>query len=338
MNTTYLDLSIAINDKACPDGERPCGKLDTLGNVLCMKKEKTCPMNYVKVLPGNSTIPKDMNYTVIEAEDMVFLFANENTQGRIVNQFTLSEAQPCMNPRYHNRTVTPYKLDMYYDDHTCEKSLGGMKLDSGFQKLDTTTTKRVLMENGIFNILSILPDYPTKNLDNPISLYYKNYYGMNPSCLKPIRDAENTDELINDLLTRKEQMSSVSTLAVWAMILGIIYCVFSIILNIIFAFTLKYESSVGSVPRAIFNSAIVGLLIIATFAITCVINSRLKNHDQFYSTINDPNCVDAPTHEAVNAYIAGLKSAKKYCIIDIILMALTMLLTITNAFYSIFKS
>jgi len=47
-------------------------------------------------------LPKNKKYQVFELSGKFMAYSNENLEGEIINEFKLSEGQPCMDPSRSN--------------------------------------------------------------------------------------------------------------------------------------------------------------------------------------------------------------------------------------------
>ena len=58
IDSNYLDMQIVERENDCVNGTKSCGKVDSLGNILCVKSDQICPINYIEILPTNQ-VPKE---------------------------------------------------------------------------------------------------------------------------------------------------------------------------------------------------------------------------------------------------------------------------------------
>ena len=82
-------LKLVRNKNGCISGYRPCGILDTYGNVLCIDEFVDCPVNRIKadhINKENQYLSK--NYKSITwgkmSHNYKIFYSNDNTEGNVV--------------------------------------------------------------------------------------------------------------------------------------------------------------------------------------------------------------------------------------------------------------
>ena len=69
LSATYYDLLKLYTESRCKDGYKICGKLDTLGNKLCIDETYSCPINSIKVdLTSKKNDYINAGYTFVNLE------------------------------------------------------------------------------------------------------------------------------------------------------------------------------------------------------------------------------------------------------------------------------
>ena len=79
LNSSYFDYDIVSNEEVCPYGKKPCGIIDTMNNIICVRENLNCPIHSLQVIEKpdivkqtennnnqNSKDSKDLN-TMMEA-------------------------------------------------------------------------------------------------------------------------------------------------------------------------------------------------------------------------------------------------------------------------------
>ena len=119
---TYLDYLKDSVPKGsnCSEGFKQCGILDSLGQILCMKEQMPCPLNYLEFskLP-NST--KEFNVKTVQLGDGSYVhYSNESINSELITNFQVSdEDDVCIRPEEYNSKMKKYILDKY--EYTCKK-------------------------------------------------------------------------------------------------------------------------------------------------------------------------------------------------------------------------
>ena len=195
---SYLGLTIAKKNDSCPLNQKNCGIIDTLGNILCMPSTSICPINDIQMLNFNEIVPPGYKSISLLSygENKTLAFGNKGPSGKIAVEFKISDNIPCINPFFSNK-VDSYILESNYNSDKCFGSLGGTFFDKNYQFVDSTTKYNLYSDNNIIYVLINLPYYPTYKLQNKTRLYYRNYIGINKTCLDSIQ-AKNLNQKISD--------------------------------------------------------------------------------------------------------------------------------------------
>jgi hypothetical protein len=199
INSNYLNFSIVESNSNCPSKEKSCGIIDSLNNTLCVSIDSQCPINDVIVL-------KNVNNSDI-------IFNDNNSNGIILNQFEISEEQPCINNLYQKRKMEPYVLDPFHNKSECKEGYENIVYDYNYIKFENITYKELYTDNKLTNIIRILPrfEFSSWRLEIETNLYYRNYIGVNPSCIKRIKNKFNFDKLINYLTNLNEESNKIKS-------------------------------------------------------------------------------------------------------------------------------
>jgi hypothetical protein len=298
---SYLDLSVATNDKSCPMDQKSCGVVDSMKNILCMDKDSACPMNDIKIIDRSDNEPDDFKYTKVEAGDKDILFTNENTKGNIIAQFKISDDQPCILPFYENTKGTLYLLDALQGKGECKRGIGDTLYDDNYKKIDTYNMKSLLQENQITAVLNTLPEFPLEAYNRPVNLYVKNYIGVNPSCLKDIKANNLSLSILEELVNMEAKMSKNLILSLVVMILVIIASVFG---TCFACFSYSDDKTIKIVLACLPVT-----LSFVNIILCIILVSGIGNIAHHYSSINNPMCVDAVTYEAISNFEGKVGSA-----------------------------
>ena len=194
----YLNSSVGEGEN-CPSGFKKCGILDTLKNVMCIKENLNCPINKILINNDNTYSENNINFNTINLNDNKYLhYTNENYNGNILSNFKLSEGGfPCYNPMRYNTILPQYILLKNFDDFICIDEFNNSFYDERYEKLDSISKKELYDDNSLINSINKLPNYPEFSLYNDISLFVRNYFGINKHCLLS-QEFKISDEIIQD--------------------------------------------------------------------------------------------------------------------------------------------
>ena len=327
LNASYLDLTTAINDKQCPPDTRSCGVLDTKFNVLCMNDKLQCPVNKILILEDGEKIPSDFNYDVIDLDQgKKLIYTRENTKGEIIHEFAISQKEPCIKPEFFNSNVTPYILSNEYDKLGCPSLESGAATDPRVTKLDEQPLNKLNFQNGIEQILSTLPYYQTPPDTESVSLYTREYYGLDQFCKNQIAEIGQS-KFMKNLVLFDDQVGVTLTLQVVALIFSIL-TIISVCFWGVMAFV-NAESdklSVFVVPTIV--SAVLCLI---TFILICAAAGKGNALPDDYQILGQENCGDKITDEVVSSFITTYGSFNTTSILNSI-VSVGLLLSIAAHF------
>jgi len=199
LGNNYLDLNIIPNNTACASNYKSCGKLDNLGNNLCVPMNSSCPINKLLLLNGNNISTSD-NYTYTSVNfgnGKVLLFSNQNTSNQPLTGFKISENTPCIDPSFENQVFQRYPLDYFYNKDKCYNQFYGKFTDPNYLYLDSTNYLELLNQNYIYSSIQNLPGMANYNFNYATNIYsYFGYVGINYSCIQSINQQQLTASLI----------------------------------------------------------------------------------------------------------------------------------------------
>ena len=302
MRKNYFDLVTANNAQGCPMNHKPCGVIDTLNNVLCVEKNENCPFNDIKVIPSIDSIPKDRNYTVLKANSVNFLFSNENIKGNVITQFKVSDNQPCILPYYENMSGKLYLLDAMKSRDKCSRGIGDTIIDNEYVKLDTYNKKNFFMDNQLIGSLSSLPEFNIEDYNTPTSLFVKEYIGVNPSCIRELKQSGLTGAAIEELSNVESKMGTSLGFAMAIMII--------VIISLFFAIAYVVISFSGEISTKLIISCCPMTMNIVNFILGLVLMSKIKEFNTYFDLLTDSRCVDGVTLTAFDNFESKINGAK----------------------------
>lgn len=209
---SYLDLIIVSSAAKCPVDTKSCGKIDSIDNVLCVSNLAACPINKILFLESKAPIPTDFKYNVVQLDaNKKILFTNENVKGEIVQEFKLSEGQPCLDPNYVNINSDQYILSRLLNNNGCPQTGGNAEMfDHRYSKIDSDDLYSFYTNNGVEDALMRLPQYKKTSPFSFIDLYVREYFGLTEECRAKIFSSnEGPAGLIKTLLYFEDNVGSI---------------------------------------------------------------------------------------------------------------------------------
>ena len=165
------------NENCSSEYNKNCGKIDTLGKKLCVKKDKPCPIRDIDL--------KGINLKMF-TEDLEIKsnYLEDDSEGQILSYFKLSEKLPCINPQERY-------WDYYYilepKNQRCISRIFDKIYDDRYELLSNFTTNKydLYFENSIIEKLKYISyqDLNKLRFDN-VFLYGRNFLGFNKDNIK----------------------------------------------------------------------------------------------------------------------------------------------------------
>ena len=315
----YLKLSVGEGEK-CPNGFKQCGILDTLKNIMCINESLPCPINKILINNESTYSEDDINFNTIELNDNKYLhYTNENYNGNILSNLKLSEGGfPCYNPLRYNTILPQYILLDNFEDFICIDEFDNSFYDERYQKLDSITKKQLYEENSLYNSIIRLPNYPEYSLYSDISLYVRNFFGINKHCLTS-ENYKLSADIIQDFTDDHKISKNINIAYI---------CInpLCIILFLISYFCLIGDRFKGLKCFLIFHG--VNCFVLLVSLILAFVSINFLKDIKFSST-----CFD----EIMNTFIEKAKNEihneKVYCIIFTIFCFLCLLINILLVFF-----
>ena len=220
----YLLNNSVYENEECKEGYKKCGKLDNMGNYLCILNEEECPIN--DIIFSESEIPEliEEKYKYIHWKDSYIYFTNEKRDKPVIVKLKVSEKKVCNYKLYHHTDYPQYILANDLDKFSCKFKINGSLYDESIKSIDYRT-KYDLYEDSelgigtkIYN--NSIYDFPFHSLQEEMILYPKNYIGFDKKCLmenggldlNSFTYSENEFKKRNDNV---KQMKDINAYIVW---------------------------------------------------------------------------------------------------------------------------
>jgi len=337
--TNYRD--IYYKRETCQSGEKRCGILDSIGNVLCIPNEFSCPINYIKIISNQEykkNVDKYKNITNLQVinytQQEKLLFSNMNHNGKVLVEFRISQNTPCADPDYENNGNNDmYILDKFYKRNKCLSEISGKRLDERYEYLDTYSYSNLVEDNSLINLLKKLPFFPIETtLNHSVNLYMRNYIGYTIPCI---------DKLIQKNITMDQISSSVSYIETqfykmkdyyWIWNLFILSTTLSFIVILVFSIVQKVKKVVEKFLFTIFPFSLFFL---------CIGSWNLRSfclniYNAYKIIIPDTSCGDGYTNDALESYMLYLYDISRIILslicLKLVLIVLVMCLICQNQF------
>ena len=293
LNQSYFDLHKVEKYKKCPINFKSCGKLDTLGNKLCVIISEECPINYISF---NS-----------EKLDIIDYYSNNKNeeQGEVFSEIRLSDQDNiCFDNRedlFYENEYLLYDIERIKNRKSCTK-----KIDERFKRLDSMIKTNFYHTNLIDKHLFNLPEYPNLSKAN-VYLFGSSFIGWksNDNC-KIGRDYEILDKLEEKFEKNKEYFNFIHkkfflTICFVIMIFGFItYLKYKTFAQNDIINDVKTKFKVIIIYGAF---SIINFLIFRVYEknISLFLNGNKENYNLFTKIFLE-NCSDEETNKSLNIF------------------------------------
>ena len=177
----YNDQIISKNEK-CKIGYKNCGIIDTLEQQLCILENDNCPLYDIGIGEENDIHKNNKDY-IFHNESKIY-YNNENyneTNKKIIGKLILNDGQPCYNP---NKKLWKKFINIEIEDNLkCDNKIFGKSTDDRYIERGEINYYRIYQDN-LKYYLSLFNDKKVEVQSNHISLYKREFIGINKECDK----------------------------------------------------------------------------------------------------------------------------------------------------------
>ena len=202
----YLSHSV-LEKEECEKGYKKCGKLDDVGNYLCIEENEECPINDIKITNSRDEEYEKLNYSHIIINDNKYLYYTNTSEKPVISKLKVVEdGILCIDKTQFFTKFPQYILDQNYNNYGC-RFINGNFYENDTEILDYRT-KEILYNDSDINLTKTFPDYtygyPFSSLKANMTLYPHRYIGFDKKCFleNGVFDINNTpftEDKINNI-------------------------------------------------------------------------------------------------------------------------------------------
>jgi len=204
----YFLNNSALENEECKSGFKKCGKLDDMGNYLCMPENEECPINDIISSRTKREDLENKNYSFIMVNDKYLYYSNQEVDKPVISKFKVVEGKLCTDRTYFHTDYPQYILDKQFAYYGCRHKIND-QLYEDYVELDSMTKGEFYNGSGL-NLDTrsyyhdFYDDYPFYSLEANVSLYSQRYIGYDKKCLMEngalnIENSIFNEEKINEM-------------------------------------------------------------------------------------------------------------------------------------------
>ena len=267
---TYKDLlyngQIIKQNEICRENYKSCGIIDTLNQILCVKKEENCPLKDIHF--GQDS---DLNsYTYNSSYNISYNNNNYEGEKKIIGNIILNNGQPCLSSL--EKLWKKFSSKEAGDGHLkCKKTIKNVENDERYEDIGQITYKKLYEDNLNKESKEILLENVK---DEKVTLYKREFLGIDKICDEKLNISKNSYEKLKKNQKRVKYLFLIESI---------------IMLTLLFIlFTLKFTRI-----ETIYYIFSIIFIIFYVIVIICniVFLKAIQNNDLFY------NCSDDITNE-----------------------------------------
>jgi len=211
----FLNNSVFENEE-CKSGYKKCGKLDDMGNYLCLPENEECPINDVISSITRREDLENKNYSFITVNNKYLYYSNQGVDKPVISKFKVVEGKLCADKTYVHTNYPQYILDKQFAYYGCRNKVND-QLYEDYDELDSMTKGDFyigsdLNLNTTNYYYAFYNDYPFYSLEANVSLYSKRYIGFDKKCLMENGVLNIENSIINEEKIKEKDQVITNTL------------------------------------------------------------------------------------------------------------------------------
>lgn len=159
--------------ETCPKKYKPCGILDSFGNILCVSIDKSCPINSVTIIKKFNDF---LNQTRLEYRDSFNNLSNDNeTNAHLISQLKLSQYQNCIDPL---EKFWDYHYILELPDQRCTNKINGELYDFRYQNISNYSINKyqLYIENSVIPKLKDIDELTINKIKEDEVYFFSRYF------------------------------------------------------------------------------------------------------------------------------------------------------------------
>lgn len=362
----YLYLHTEKNPENCGKDKKSCGKIDTLGNFLCLPKDAKCPINSIQIVKSlNNEVKKfKKNSQIFQiSQNEKIIFSNDyeeylnksnsalsrknksneaNHENQIIAQFRIDDDTPCLSANNYNIKHEPYLLERISNKKKNRKNCENLKIldqnfEQNYQLIDSSNYNKLFRDNKIMPKISKLPKFSTEfnYFDSKVNLYVRNFIGLEKKCLKKMLENSkiSRDELLNNLKNAEKNINDISFISFVASAFSIV----TILLTDIFIILYFLGERSIMRNRPLINKSLLFGITLPMLFLTFNIFMRFISPEYDFYALGEKGCTDDITSFALNEFNNDISFNKYFSIVAFIMCFYAFVTNIIVIFHDSFN-
>lgn len=167
---------VISKEETCPEKYKPCGILDSFGNILCVSIDESCPKNSVTIIKKfNDFFNQTKSYGLENSYSFNNLSNDNETNVHLISQIRLSQYLNCINP-----------LEKYWDNHyilelpdqRCKTEINGELYDFRNQNISNYSINKYQLykENSVIAKLKDIDQLTINKIKEDEVYFFSRYF------------------------------------------------------------------------------------------------------------------------------------------------------------------
>ena len=307
----FLNNSVLENEE-CQKGYKKCGKLDDMGNYLCLPENEECPINDIIFSDHRREDLENLNYTYTNLGNKYFYYTNSSKDKPVISKLKVVEGKLCVDRSYFYTEYPQYILDYNFAKYGCRNKIDGQLYEKNINEIDSMT-KNEFYEGSDLSLYNkfgdYIYDYPFYSLEAKMILYPQRYIGYDKKCLMK----SGTLDIENSAFSEKkvDEMSSILIDAIYVNKFEIWFSIISFVIELFSSCLLNIVNEYNF--NRIFKWCLVNIFCYIGMSIPIFINfSKMKKYTEF------PVCGNNLINTKLNFYNSTGRTLKTTTIVALI--------------------
>lgn len=167
---------VISKEETCPENYKPCGILDSFGNILCVSIDESCPINSVTIIKKfNDFFNQTKSYGLEYPYSFNNLSNDNETNVHLISQIKLSQYLNCIDPL---EKFWDYHYILELPDQRCTKKINGELYDFRYQSISNHSINKYQLykENSVISKMKDIDELTINKIKEDEVYFFSRYF------------------------------------------------------------------------------------------------------------------------------------------------------------------